>query len=57
MMYEQYLPLVLILLAVLVGWFLLRRLLRLTARVFSCGCLAVVGIGVLVLVMRYFATA
>jgi hypothetical protein len=56
-MYEQYLPLVLILLAVLVGWFLLRRLLRLTARVFSCGCLAVVGIGVLVLVMRYFATA
>jgi hypothetical protein len=57
MMYEQYLPLVLTLLAVFVGWFLLRRLLRLTARVFSCGCLAVVGISVLLLVMRYFSTA
>jgi hypothetical protein len=57
MMYEQYLPLVLTLLAVFVGWFLLRRLLRLTARVFSCGCLTMVGLGVLLLVIRYFAIA
>lgn len=55
MMFEQSLPLVLTVVAIVAAWILLRFLLRITARVFSCGCLAILALGVLFLVVRHFA--
>ncbi len=56
MMYEQFLPLITTIIVIAIGWALLRYLLRLTKRIFSCGCLAVLGVGVLLLALRYFGT-
>ena len=45
----QYLPYLILLLALVASWVLIRSLLRLTARVFSCGCLVLLGLGLLLL--------
>ena len=46
---ENFRPeyILLILFALIVGWFLLRFLLKFTARLFTCGCLvlAILGVG------------
>ena len=54
-MIEQYSSVIVTILIIIAAWIALRFLLRLTARVFSCGCLAVVGIDALVLLARYFS--
>lgn len=56
MIYEQYFPLIPTLLAIGIGWVVLRSLIRMTKRIFSCGCLTIFGIGLLFLMMRYFGT-
>ena len=42
----------LILVFLVIGWTLLRFVLRLTTRLFACGCLALVLIGIATLVIR-----
>ena len=55
-MFEQLLPRILTLIAIALAWVLLRYLLRLTRRIFSCGCMAVFVVGVLLLAVRYLGT-
>ncbi|MEJ2012160.1 MAG: hypothetical protein P8X98_03155 [Woeseiaceae bacterium] len=47
-MLENFRPeyVLLVLFALIVGWFLLRFLLKFTARLFTCGCLALAVLGV-----------
>ena len=55
-MYEQFLPLLMTLIAIALAWVLLRYLFRLTKRIFSCGCMAVFAVGVLLLAVGYLGT-
>jgi hypothetical protein len=41
-----------ILIGLVVVWFVLRSVLRLTSRIFSCGCSVIVVIGILLIVWR-----
>ena len=53
-MLEQYLPLFTILILVVIAWVILRSVLKLTARIFSCGCLTIAAIAIFLLALRYF---
>ena len=45
---DQLLPFLIILLAVALIWLLIKLLLKLTAKIFSCGCIVLLIIAVLV---------
>jgi hypothetical protein len=42
----------LLLLALVIAWILLRFILRLTMKIFSCGCSLIVLLGILLLILR-----
>ena len=42
----------LIILGLMVLWFILRFLLRLTAKIFSCGCGTILAIGIFLAILR-----
>jgi hypothetical protein len=50
-MVEQLLPYVLILLVIGLVWFLINLLLKLTVKIFSCGCLVLLVIAVIVFLL------
>jgi len=43
---------ILVILGLVVLWLILRIILRLTAKIFSCGCGAILVIGILLAIMR-----
>lgn len=53
-MLEQYLPLLTIIVIIVVAWIILRFIMNLTARIFSCGCLTIAAIALFLLALRYF---
>lgn len=54
MTFEQFLPLIITVIAIALAWVLLRYLLRLTKRLFSCGCISIAALALFLLAMRYF---
>jgi hypothetical protein len=47
-MVEQLIPILLVFLVVGLVWTLLKFVLKLTAKIFSCGCLVIILIGIVV---------
>jgi hypothetical protein len=52
-MIEQFLPYLIVLLVIGVIWILLKFVLKLTVKVFSCGCMVLVVIGIILLVLGF----
>jgi hypothetical protein len=51
-MIEQLIPILLVFLVVGLIWTLLKFVLKLTAKIFSCGCLVIILISIIVVVFR-----
>jgi hypothetical protein len=49
---SSFMDLFLLLMALVIAWILLRFILRLTARIFSCGCSVIIVLGALLLILR-----
>lgn len=49
---SSFMDLFLLLMALVIFWILLRFILRLTMRIFSCGCSVIIVLGVLLLILR-----
>jgi hypothetical protein len=52
-MLDQLVSLLILVLVIALIWIVLKFILKLTAKVFSCGCLAIVVIGGLLILLRY----
>lgn len=53
-MIELLMPILPIILVVVVIWILLNVILKLTIKIFSCGCVVIFVIGLIVFAVRYF---
>jgi hypothetical protein len=51
-MIEQLIPILLVFLVVGLIWTLIKFVLKLTAKIFSCGCLVIILISIIVVVFR-----
>ena len=51
---SQFLNLILILIAIGVGWIILRFLLKLARKIFMIGCVSIVLVGLFLIISRYF---
>jgi hypothetical protein len=56
-MLDQYLPLLTIIAVIVIAWIALRFVLKLTARIFSCGCLTIAALAIFLIALRYFEAA
>ena len=52
-MFEQLVSLLILVLVIAVIWIVLKYVLKLTAKIFSCGCLTVLVVGGLLVLLRY----
>lgn len=52
-MFEQIIPILGFILIIAVVWTILRLILRLTAKIFSCGCVVILALGLLLLFVGY----
>jgi hypothetical protein len=52
-MFDQLLPIILVIFVVGLIWLLLKLVLKLTAKVFSCGCLVIVVVGLILFALGY----
>lgn len=51
---DQIMQIIYLIAILAVAWIVLRVVLKMAARVFACGCGAILAIGVLIYLVRYF---